>query len=538
MRSRFSSIPMATVLAGLLASALVLPQSAKAQFDEVGSIDFPTVTQGEARTHFLRGVAILHSFGWKQAREQFHAAQAVEPDFALAYWGESLAYNHPLVSQMDPTEPRKALEKLGATTAERLAKAPNDRERGLLKAVEILWGEGDHVDRRVGYMEAMEDLHEAYPEDSEIAAFYALSLLSAKAAVRDISNRWNVKAGTIALRLFNANPAHPGAAHYTIHSFDDPELAPLALEAAHAFADIAPAVSHARHMPTHIFIQHGMWKLVSGNNQSAYDVAQELWMPGDAVGDAVHALDWGQYGDLQRGDYEKAKLWMERLGAMVDNDGFEAGGARGAAGIARARNAVSLLKARYIVETEEWEVQPITDDSPAHELLATGLSAARTGKAKIVGEAEAALGKLSDGEGYSHVMHKQIGALRHAAMGHADVALGLMDEAEAEVMSMAPPRGSANPVKPVHELYGEMLLDLNMPEEAIEKFETSLLRMPNRPRSLLGLARAQAATGNAVAAAEAYAALHELWQGLPHSAVAEAESFLSAGAEEDNESRH
>ncbi|WP_420438925.1 tetratricopeptide repeat protein [Candidatus Palauibacter sp.] len=530
---RWSMMLPAFLLGAMLS---MVPAQVEAQFDEVGSITFPTSATGEAQQHFLRGVAILHSFGWKQAREQFHAAQELDPDFVMAYWGESLAYNHPLVSQMDPTEPRKALERLGATPAERMAKAPTDREKGFLKAVEILWSEADHVDRRVGYMEAMRDLYEAYPEDPEISAFYALSLLSATAATRDLSQRWNVMAGTIALRLFNDNPMHPGAAHYTIHSFDNPIMAPLALDAAYAFADIAPAVSHARHMPTHIFIQHGMWERVSGNNQSAYNVAQELWQPGDPVGDAVHALDWGQYGDLQRGDYDKARLWMDRLGDMVDNEGFgTATGARGAAGIARAQGAVSLLRARYIVETEQWETQPITEDSPAHELLATGLSAHRMGDQETVTAAEAALKEMSDGEGYTHVMHKQVGALRHAAMGHPDVATGLMDEAEAEVMSMAPPRGSASPVKPMHELYGELLLELGMPDKAVEKFETSLLRMPNRPRSLLGLARAHAANGDAVLAAEAYAKVADLWSGLAHAGLMEAEAFLHEAESEGNQ---
>ena len=529
---RWSMVLTAFLLAATLS---IVPGSVEAQFDEVGSIDFPTSATGEAQQHFLRGVAILHSFGWKQARAEFHAAQELDPDFAMAYWGESLAYNHPLVSQMDATDPRKALQRLGATLAERAAKAPTEREKGFLGAVEILWGEADHTERRVGYMEAMRDLYEAYPEDSEIAAFYALSLLGATAATRDLSQRWNVMAGTIALKLFNQHPMHPGAAHYTIHSFDNPIMAPLALDAAYAFADIAPAVSHARHMPTHIFIQHGMWDRVSGNNHSAYGVAQELWQPGDPVGDAVHALDWGQYGDLQRGDFEKAQLWMDRLGDMVDNEGFgTASGARGAAGIARAQGAVSLLKARYIVDTEAWEVQPITEDSPAHELLATGLSAARTGDQLIVAEAEAALGELSDGSGYTHVMHKQIGALRHAAMGHPDVATGLMDEAEAEVMTMAPPRGSASPVKPLHELYGELLLDLDMPDKAIEKFEMSLQRMPNRPRSLLGLARAHAANGDAAMAAEAYAKVADLWRGRGHAGVQEAEDYLTQSMNEGN----
>ena len=525
IRSRASA-----ALVAVVAFAFAVPTGTAGQLDNVGSIDFPTSATGMAQDHFLRGVAILHSFGWKQAREQFHAAQEIDRDFAMAYWAESLAYNHPLVTEMDPTEPRKALMRLAPTAEERIAKAPTDREKGFMKAVEILWGDGDHEKRRVEYMEAMGKLHEAYPDDPEIAAFYALSLLGATRATGDLSERWNVRAGTIALKLFSQNPQHPGAAHYTIHSFDNPLMAPLALDAAYAFADIAPVVSHARHMPTHIFIQHGMWDLVAGHNQSAYDVAVELWQPGDPLGDAVHALDWGQYGDLQRGDYAKARLWIERLADMVEHEGFAAGGARGAAGTERAKGALPLLKARYVVDTEEWKVGPISEDASTHELLATGLSAARTGDLAALEAAIEALAQKSDGEGYDHVMHLELKGLLHAALGHADKAVTALDKAVATVEAMEPPRGSANPVKPVHELYGEVLLDLERPADAVAMFETSLLRMPNRPRSLLGLARALAASGERERAVVAYRQVTELWdgrEGLP--GLAEAHGFVHGG---------
>ncbi len=489
----------------------VIAVSAQGQFDNVGSIEFPTSAEGEVQQHFLRGVAILHSFGWKQAIEQFQAAQALDPDFAMAYWGESLAYNHPLVSQMNPEEPQRVLQRLAPTRAERLAKAPTDREKGFLDAVEVLWGEGDHVTRRVGYMEAMERLYDRYPDDPEVAAFYSLAILSAVAATGDLTQRLNIRAGAIALRLSKENPVHPGAVHYTIHAFDDPLHAPLALDAAFRFAEIAPAVSHARHMPTHIFIQHGMWDYVSRHNQSAYDAARELWEPGDDMGDAIHSLDWGQYGDLQLGDYEKARTWIERIETMSGEGGFLEGGARGQAGAARARNTVPLTKARYIVETEAWEILPITDSSSPHELLATALSAAHLGDAQALEQAEAALRGADGVQG--EIMAKQAGALLHANMGHADVAIRLMDEAQAADEALAPPRGAASPIKPVHELYGEILLDLGRAAEAVEKFEISLLRMPNRPRSLLGLARAQAAVGNREAAVEAYEQLTEVWAG-------------------------
>ena len=487
---------------------------AQAQFQNVGSFEFPTSVSGEAQLHFLRGAAFLHSFGWIQAREEFHAAQEIHPDFAMAYWGESLAYNHPLVSQMDPAEPRRALERLAPTRGERLAKAPTEREKGFLSAVEILWGEGDHVERRVGYMDAMSRLYAQHPNDTEVATFYALSILSAATATGDLSQRLNVKAGTITLNLFEHNPDHPGAAHYTIHAFDNPLLAPLSLEAAYQFSEIAPAVAHAIHMPTHIFIQHGMWDRVSGNNESAYTAARELWRPDEPMGDAVHPLDWGQYGDLQLGDYAKARLWIDRIESMALQGTFLEGGPRGAPGQGRATGAISLLKARYVIETEEWDARPITDESSMHELLATGMSAAHTGDQATVAQAESALKEMADGGNRNaNVMAKEVGALLHAGMGHAGVATGLMDEAQAIVEAGAPPRGAASPLKPVHELYGEILLDLDRPADAIEKFETSLSRMPNRPRSLLGLARAYAETGNRDKAAEAYEKLMEVWAG-------------------------
>ena len=514
---------------------VVAAGDARAQFQEVGVIDFPTSATGEAQDHFLRGVAILHSFGWLQAREQFHAAQEFDPDFAMAYWGESLAYNHPLNSQMDATEPRKALERLAPTRAERLAKAPTDREKGFLNAVEILWGEGEHVERRLGYTEAMAQLYEDYPDDPEVAAFYALSMLSAVGATRDLSGRLNVRAGTIALKLSKDNNDHPGAVHYTIHSFDDPLHAPLALEAAHRFAEIAPAVSHARHMPTHIFIQHGMWNYVSGHNQYAYDAARELWQPGDPMGDATHALDWGQYGDLQLGDYEKARLWIQRIEKMASGTFLE-GGPSDEGGQARPSGAVSLLKARYIVDTEEWAVLPINDESSGHELLATGLSAARTGNRAALEAAEAALD--ADGGGYAGVMHKQVAALLAVDRGNEVGARELMDEAVETVEAMAPPRGAASPIKPLHELYGEMLAGFGAHEDAAAMYETSLVRMPNRPRSLLGLARASVETGDFERATEAYEKLTEVWAGRDaFPGYQEAMRFLESTDSTNNRSR-
>ena len=495
--------------------ALTVGGPAHTQFENVGTIDFPTSATEDAQQHFLRGVAILHSFGSKQAIEQFRAAQAIEPDFALAYWGESLSYNHPLFPEADAESPRAALARLGATREERLAKAPTARERGLLDAVESLWGEGSWQERRVAYMEAMADLYEQYPADDEIATFHALSMLSGARALGDDSLRLEIRAGAIALGVLERNPTHPGAAHFVIHAFDDPLHAPIALQAAYVFSEIAPAVSHARHMPTHIFIQHGMWDLVSSGNQSAHDAAQALWQPGDSVGDAVHSADWGQYGDLQRGDYERARLWIDRLASIID----------ASEGRARAVMTLPLMEARYVVETEDWRIEEITDETSPHTLLATGLSAVRTGDIETARMAEESLarrvaagdsgGDMRSGAGqrWVQVMHKQVAALVRLAEDDADGAVRFMDEALAIVATIRPPNGAADPVKPAYELYGEILLELGRPEDAAAKFQTSLLRMPNRPRSVLGLARALEQMGDKEGAAEQYEILSSIWDG-------------------------
>ena len=504
-------------LAAAASLVLLTTEPVRAQLQDVGTVDFPTSATGATQQHFLRGVAILHSFGWKQAREEFHAAQAIDPDFAMAYWGESLAYNHPLVSQMDPAAPREALARLAPTPEQRLAKAPTAREKGFLSAVEILWGEGDHVARRVGYMQAMERLHESYPDDVEVAAFYALSMLSASVAIRAgnpataaETERLNIRAGAIVLDLSGRNPSHPGAPHYAIHAFDDPVHARLALQSARRFAEIAPAVSHARHMPTHIFIQLGMWSLVSSQNESAYEAARDLWVPGDDMGDALHALDWGQYGDLMRGDYGRAAMWIRRAEIMAAGS-FWGRQERGPENVPRVVSTLDLVKARYVVDTEQWEIQPVTAESSASQLLATALSAYHLGHLETLRQAEAALASRRGGPG--SIVHKEVAALLHAMTGNPDEAVRLMDEAEAEVGLLPPPNGAASPIKPVHELYGELLLDLGRPAEAAEKFEASLRLMPNRPRSLLGLGRAAMAAGDHVRAADPYERLAEMWAG-------------------------
>jgi len=509
-----------------------------AQFDSVGTLSFPTSGSPAAQQHFLRAVAILHSFGWKQAIAEFKLAQQAQPDFAMAYWGETLCYNHPLQNEQDAKNPRAVLARLGPTKDARLAKAPTPREKGFLGAVELLWGDGEWRDRRVAYMHAMERLHKQFPKDDEVTTFYAVALLSGARALDDNSFRYEVKAGALAMDVFQRNPKHPGAPHYVIHAFDDPIHAPMALQAAQAYALIAPAVSHAVHMPTHIFIQHGMWSEVANQNMRANQVGKDIWQPGDVPGDMVHSLDWGQYGFLQMGDYAGARKATDMFDEMAATTKHQ-----------RAIGAAALTKARYIIESEEWKVQPMADNATNETLLANGLSAVKTGDLATAekmaallgskagaapGETAAAVGAHADHGGAppppaaaaseagksAQVMHRELTALIALAKGQKDQAVATLKEAVAIEESMRPPNGAADPVKPAHEVLGEVLLQVGKPADAAAAFDACLLRMPNRSRSLMGSAKAHAAAGHREIAAERYATLNSFWKGKPISAPA------------------
>ena len=283
-------------------------------------------------------------------------------------------------------------------------------------------------------------------------------------------------------------------------------------------------------MPTHIFIQLGMWQQVSDSNQSAYDAAVALWVPGDMAGDMTHALDWGQYGDLQLGDYDRAALWIERMEEIVRKN----------PGQQRIVAALPRVNARMILETRQWKMQPVTDSSTEAELLATGLSAvhlgdldrARQAADKLAAKAAA----LGDGDKSYYaetgkpiaVMHRSVMGMTAIAEGDTEKGLAMLQEGVDIAESMRPPNGAPDPLKPVHELYGEALLSANRPAEAVVLFSVSLARTPNRPLSLLGLARSYVALDDEGSARMAYQQLAEVWKDRDFPALEEAIRYVIA----------
>src|SRR5690606_12311976 len=115
----------------------------------------------------------------------------------------------------------------------------------------------------------------------------------------------------------------------------------------------------------------------------------------------------------------------------------------------------------------------------------------------------------------TRIMHKELAALVAEAGGRKDQAIALLEEAVQIEESMRPPNGAADPVKPSHELLGEVLLRADKPAEAARAFDACLLRMPNRARSLYGSAMAHAAAGDRETSSARWNTLQSFWKGKP-----------------------
>jgi tetratricopeptide (TPR) repeat protein len=512
----------------------------------IGRVSFPNSGAAAAQADFLRGVAWLHSFGYEDAIDAFRAAQKADPSFALAYWGETMSFSQPLWQFEEVEKGRAALAKLGATAETRVAKAKTPREQGFLRAAEALFGPGAKPARAAAHAQAMARVAAENPADDEAQAFYALALL-ATLPLGDASVPLRRQAGEIAEKVFARSPNHPGAAHYILHAYDHPTLAAKGLPAARAYAKIAPAASHALHMPAHSFLQAGLWDEAAVSDEASWNAsiawAKRRGLPVSSRD--YHSLSWLQYEWTQQGRFAKTKSAIALVDeAMKAGSGIRAPGSallspqhagghgygeseigRGS-GDAALRNDRGSMRARYIVESERWsEMKGQSTFDNIEELFAIGLSAVNLADAARV---KSTIDQLRTASAPSQpaglreqaeVMLREMEALDLFAQGRHAEAFALMDRATALQARMPKPIGRPFPVKGADELYGELLLQVGRAKEAVVWFDRTLARTPNRSRAVLGLARAYRNAGNAASARASYKRFLANWrladQGLP-----------------------
>jgi len=477
----------------------------------LGKVSFENSGNAAAQAPFHHGLALLHSFEYTDAGDAFLEAQRADPDLAIAYWMEALTTEHPLWGEFDTARARAILSRLAATREARLAKARTPRERMYGAAVEALFASDSHEARLVAFADSVQLLAATWPEDLEAVAFASIAGLAA-ARYKPPAERTAIINAAIAgaERVFALNPQHPGAAHYLIHAYDNPSRAAQGLPFARAYADIAPDAEHALHMPSHIFMQLGLWDDAAASNERAW-AASRAWVQRRGLTGAhldFHSLSWLQYAYLQQGRHRAARAIMDTASAVLRDAGDDHTGGPD------PLTAVTRLAFQYAAETGDWSPLELSSraagldagTTPRYEFFAR-LDTYQRAVFNLMRNAETDIPAAADtGRG---LLSLQLRALRARARGDSAewrTILRRAVEVESDGEAVGPPLALVS-----HDLLAASLLAAGDAGEAAKLYEVSLERRPRRPIALLGLAHARAAAGDEAGAAAAYATLREVW---------------------------
>ncbi|MCR9288875.1 MAG: hypothetical protein NXI23_15980 [Bacteroidetes bacterium] len=477
--------------------------------DKLGKISYDYKGSDDAQPAFKKALLLLHNFEYDDACEAFLEAQKIDSTFVMAYWGEAMTYNHTLWREQEYDKAREALKKLADTQEDRMKMAASELEKDFLSALEVLYGEGTKKQRDSLYSDHLKKMYKKYPENHEVASFYALSSLGAAKNGNDLEAfRRGEK---VAKNIIADNPNHPGALHYLIHSCDDPEYAHLALNAAYSYSKVAADAAHALHMPSHIFVALGMWDEVVASNIASWNAGLKRKEAKGLDNDALnyHAFHWKTYGLLNLGKFDEAAQHTRDMNKYTTEKPSKT-----------ARRYFLGMIGNYLVESGNWEsdIAEFGMDKEDMGFHFQSLYSFLDGmKAYVNKEPDSLLRVINKMEKERDEASRTIsdegipmcagtvpnlpnqGAIDKAKVLELELrALHAWNTSEAEKWlqqatelqeSLPKPSGPIYIIKPSFDLYADWLIENNRPKEAAIQFEKSLERSPRRMAALKGKLR-------------------------------------------------
>src|SRR5882757_938298 len=501
----------------------------------VGKVTFPITCDPDVQSDFARGVALLHSFFYEEARRVFTSVAERDPKCAMAQWGIAMTWWHPIWTPPTPDEMRTgkaAIEKAMSMNAD------SDRERGFITALNTYYNTPDSSvaapvgqschgpvgprDRVIAYEKAMRQLRDKYPDDFEVQTFYAFAVLATGYATpNDTSLSKQLEAAGILEKLWKQNANHPGVVHYLIHSYDYPQFAQRGLTAAQIYNSIAPWVPHALHMPSHIFTRLGMWDESIAANQASAEAsrAYAAMRHRDATeAEELHALDYLAYSYLQEAQDVEAKKIVD-IAAKVRKTNPELEFS--------AAYALAAIPTRYAFERNDWAAAanlsipnlPHWSSFPFMEALIEyghALGRAHTGDLEGARKAIARMQQLRDAtkEPKFDYFKNHLDLQMQAALAWVAAAEDKKNEAidmlrraanSEDILGKHPVSPGA--FVPIREQLGALLLEMGQPTEAQREFEAALKIYPGRFRGLYGAAQAAEQAGDNQGASRYYTKL-------------------------------
>jgi tetratricopeptide (TPR) repeat protein len=480
--------------------------------EKLGTVHFPVSCAASQQAAFERGIALLHSFGYTEADTQFRAIAKADPNCAMAHWGIAMAQFHELWERPGPSAVKVGADEMA--TAKTLIAAGakiTPREQMYIDALAAFYIDdpADYQRAVDAYTAKMKALHQAYPNDVEGAAFYALAEI-ASVAPGDTSLTHERTALAVLVPLFKANPEHPGLAHYIIHTCDTPKLAQQGLDAAQVYAKIAPSSPHALHMPGHIFARLGMWPEDIQSNLASVAASDRAAAAGEpGVAHQMHADEFLVYAYLQVGEDAKAKELAAKMPAVSMQ-------MASMTGMDDMKNAgpffVNELNAIVPMEMHDWKTlvslqpangSPVSATFDTYWGQATGAGHLRDTKTTVAAltsfdSAIEALKKtpyafMVEPE---QVQRNEIVAWDAYARGDNVAAVKSMRAAADQQDKL----GQYEVDIPAREMLGDLLVLLHRPEDALGEYLIALQLSPNRLNGLLSAgAAAEAANQPQVA---------------------------------------
>ncbi len=517
-----------------LSAPLSAESPAPGDLRSAGAVDFPISCKPDVQADFVRGVALLHSFFYEEARDLFTSVAERDPACAIAHWGVAMTLWHPIWTAPNPEE-----MSAGRAAAERAMKLQaTPRERGFIEAINAYYTTSDApmstpvgqtchgpigaTGRVAAYQRAMQRHYEKFPKDFETRVFHAFALLSVGYSIpTDTTLTYQKAAGKLLEKLWKENPQHPGVTHYIIHSYDYPSLARQGLPAAKAYADIAPWVPHALHMPSHIFTRLGMWDESVETNQASAEAsrahaAQKKRTAAEV--EELHALDYMMYSYLQEGRDAQAREVLESVSSIKATfPELDFVGAYAMASVparyALERNAWDEAAALKIPERAQWQRYPFVEALFEYSHALGSLHAGDKDTARKAIERMQSLHTATTEPKYDY-FKKQLDLQIKAASAWLAHAEGRDDEAVAALRAAADAEDalgkapvSPGALVPAREQLGELLLALKRPKEALAAYEAALKIYPGRFNALYGAADAAEHAGDKKRARKYFAAL-------------------------------
>ena len=507
-----------------------------------GKIEFPISGAAALQPEFERGVALLHSFFYEEARRIFTALAEKDPNCAMAQWGIAMTWWHPIWTP--PTSDEMKLGTAAIDKAMTMVRSvqqesrTTERERKFVTALHAYYhaaegpatgpvGQSCHGpvgsrERALAYEKGMRELAEKYPDDMEAQTFYALAILAVGYATpNDTTLSKQLEAAAILETLRTKNGNHPGITHYLIHSYDYPALAERGLSAAQVYASIAPWVPHALHMPSHIFTRLGMWEESVAANRASAEASRayaKVRQREATEAEELHAIDYEAYSYLQEGRDDKAKEIVDFAATVREtNPKMEF----------TAAYALAAIPARYALERNDWKAAAVLEipkvphwsSFPFMEALieyAHALGRAHTGDVEGAEKAIARMRQLRDAttdrkfdyfKNHLDLQMKTASAWVACVRGKPEDAVAMLRKMADAEDALGKHPVSPGALVPVREQLGGLLLELGRAQEAQHEFEAELKIYPGRFRGLLGAAQSAEKTGDNESARRYYAKL-------------------------------